>query len=328
MKKSAELTPIEKWNNLTFADNFIFCKVMADNPDVCKELLELLLEIKIDRIEMPVSEKTLKTDFDSRGVRFDVYVKDGTGRSFDIEIQTTHSTTLAKRARYYQGLIDVDNVQSGKPYETLKETYVIFLCLGDAFGKSLPKYTFRYTCKENPALEMNDGSTNVFFNAKLYDKMNSQALKSFFKFLCGQEPTSDFTDKLSALVERTKLNAQWRHRFMFWEEEMREQSKILAEQLAPEMAKDLAQDLAKDMAQNLAKDMAKDLAQDMVQNLAKDMAKGMAQNMTNQELKKEKLETAKKFLEMNLSPEQVSKGTNLPLKQVLELQNEMQTKKI
>ena len=43
---------------------------------VAKELLELLLDIKIDRLERPQSEKQFKTDFVSRGIRFDVYVKD------------------------------------------------------------------------------------------------------------------------------------------------------------------------------------------------------------------------------------------------------------
>ena len=121
-----ELTPLEKWNSLTLANNFIFCKVLEENPDVCKELLEMLLDIKIDRIEQPKSEQTFKTDFDSRGIRLDVYVKDGTGRCFDIEIQTSSYMQLAKRARYYQGLMDVDSIQFGQEYSALKDSYVIF----------------------------------------------------------------------------------------------------------------------------------------------------------------------------------------------------------
>lgn len=292
MNAKTELTPAEKWERLTFADNFIFCKVMEDNPEICKELLELLLNIKIDRLEVPVAERIMKTDFESRGIRFDVYVKDGNGRSFDIEIQTTHSTILAKRARYYQGLMDVDNLQSGADFNSLKESYVIFLCLGDAFGKGLPIYTFRYIADEDKSLCMNDGTVNIFFNAKKYDKMESENLKSFFKYLCGKDSSSDFTDRLSALVERIKLNAQWRHRFMTWEQEMKYQARILAE--------DMAQDMAKDMATNMAKDLAKDLAQ----NIAEE----------------KNIETAQKFLEMGISPEQVSKGTDIPLEKVLELQ--------
>ena len=50
------LTPEEKWNNATIANNFIFYKVMHNNPDVCKELLEILLQIKIDHITMHTEE--------------------------------------------------------------------------------------------------------------------------------------------------------------------------------------------------------------------------------------------------------------------------------
>ena len=46
------LTPEEKWKNATIANNFIFYKVMRNNPEVCKELLEILLEMEIDHIEM------------------------------------------------------------------------------------------------------------------------------------------------------------------------------------------------------------------------------------------------------------------------------------
>ena len=40
--ETKELTPEEKWEQATIANNFIFYKVMRNNPDVCKELLELI----------------------------------------------------------------------------------------------------------------------------------------------------------------------------------------------------------------------------------------------------------------------------------------------
>ena len=303
-----ELTPAQKWERLTLADNFIFCKVLEDNPEICRHLIEILLNIKIDRIEKPAAEKSLKTDFTSHGIRFDVYVKDGNGRSFDIEIQTTRSTSLAKRARYYQGLMDVDNVQHGAGYDVLNESYVIFLCMGDAFGKGCPVYTFRYRADEDNELAMDDGTVNIFFNAKKYDTMKSEELKSFFKYLCGKEPTSGFTDRLSALVERVKTNAQWRHRFMTWEQEMA----IQAEERAKELAQDIAQDIAKERAKEIAQDMARDMVKDAAQSIANDIA--------NQKI----IETAQKMLQENIgTPEQVSMVTNLPLEKVLELQKEI-----
>ena len=296
-----ELTPAQKWERLTLADNFIFCKVLEDNPEVCKHLIEILLNLKIDRIEKPAAEKSLKTDFISHGIRFDVYVKDGNGRSFDIEIQTTHSTSLAKRARYYQGLMDVDNVQHGTGYDVLNESYVVFLCMGDAFGKGFPVYTFRYRADEDKDFLMDDGTVNVFFNAKKYDTMKSEELRAFFKYLCGKEPSSGFTDRLSALVERVKTNAQWRHRFMTWEQEMAIQSN----EKAKEIAKKLAQDMAQDMAQEIAQDMAQEIAQDM----------------TNQKV----IETAQKMLKEKIgTPEQISIVTSIPLEKILELKKKMQ----
>ena len=248
-----EPTPLEKWNSLTLANNFIFCKVLEENPDVCKELLEMLLDIKIDRIEQPKSEQTFKTDFDSRGIRLDVYVKDGTGRCFDIEIQTSNYMRLEKRARYYQGLMDVDSIQSGQEYSALKDSYVIFLCLGDAFGYRLPVYTFRYRAEEDKNILMNDGTVNIFFNATMYDKMQSENLRSFFKYLCGKNSDDNFTDRLSALVERVKMNAQWRHRYMTIEQEIKLQVEARTNERLNEKLNEKLDESKLEIAKNLLK---------------------------------------------------------------------------
>lgn len=300
MEEMHELTPAEKWERATLADNFIFCKVMTANPDLCKELLELLLNIKIERIEIPVAERSFKVDYDSKGIRFDVYVKDGTGRCFDIEIQTTNRTNLAKRARYYQGLMDVDSLVSGADYSELNESYVIFLCMEDAFGNGLPVYDFHQVCKQDSEVLLNDGTHKVFFNASKYDKMPTESLREFFKFLNGLNAASDFTDQLEQKVRYAKTNAQWRHRFMTWEQEMRIQVKEKSEQLAKEMAKDLANEMVEDRVNAMRADIEKE---------AKEMAVEKVE------------ETAKKLLAEKIAPEVVAKCTGLSLEQVKKLAN-------
>lgn len=300
MEEMHELTPAEKWERATLADNFIFCKVMTANPDLCKELLELLLNIKIERIEIPVAERSFKVDYDSKGIRFDVYVKDGTGRCFDIEIQTTNRTNLAKRARYYQGLMDVDSLVSGADYSELNESYVIFLCMEDAFGNGLPVYDFHQVCKQDSEVLLNDGTHKVFFNASKYDKMPTESLREFFKFLNGLNAASDFTDQLEQKVRYAKTNAQWRHRFMTWEQEMRIQVKEKSEQLAKEMAKDLANEMVEDRVNAMRADIEKE---------AKEMAAEKVE------------ETAKKLLAEKIAPEVVAKCTGLSLEQVKKLAN-------
>ncbi|MDE6719406.1 MAG: hypothetical protein K2J68_06065 [Treponemataceae bacterium] len=49
---------------------------------------------------------------------------------------------LPKRARYYQAMMDLDFLEKSKEYETLLESFVVFICTSDPFGCGLPRYTF------------------------------------------------------------------------------------------------------------------------------------------------------------------------------------------
>ncbi len=207
------LTPEEKWESLTLANNFIFCKVMESNPELCKHLLEMLLHIKIDRLETPQSERTMQESIDSKGVRFDVYTKDN-DRIFDIEIQCVNKKNLPKRARYFQSIIDVSNMSVGVDYRYLKDTYIIFLCINDLFEKNLPVYTFENICREDRNLELKDGAYKYFFIAKNCDKMSSEAERTFFNFLTGGEADDDFTQNLQEKVAFAKRNLEWKNMYM------------------------------------------------------------------------------------------------------------------
>ncbi len=199
--------------------------------------------------------------------------------------------------------MDVDTLQTGLEYNALKDSYVIFLCLGDIFGYGLPVYTFRKTAEEDCSILMNDGTKTIFFNALNYDKMRDRRVRSFFEFLCGRNVKDDFSDRLSVLVERLKLNAQRRHEYMTWEQELKIQSKILAEKAAPIIAQEMAKDIAKGIAQDMAKNMAQDIAMDMSE--------------------KKTLETAKNMFKLNLTIQQIAECTGLSVAKVEELKREI-----
>ena len=74
------------WQELNFSDNYIFCKVMQ-NPELCKKLLEILLDFRIDKIEYSNTEQTLENNYNTRGIRMDVYVKDS-NKIYDLEMQS------------------------------------------------------------------------------------------------------------------------------------------------------------------------------------------------------------------------------------------------
>ena len=211
----SELTPEQKWEKATIANNFIFYKVMRHNPDVCKELLEILLEMEIDHIEMR-GEETVEIDFGSKGIRLDVYAKNNT-HSFNLEMQTADSKELPERARYYQGSIDVDCLKSGEKYKALKDSYVIFICVQDIFEKGLACYSFENLCREDTSIRLNDRALKYFFIAQNCDKILNEKQKAFLQLVLGQKASDNFTRRIEELTEEAKHNTQWRHQYMEWE---------------------------------------------------------------------------------------------------------------
>ncbi|MDY4467487.1 Rpn family recombination-promoting nuclease/putative transposase [Treponema porcinum] len=230
---------LKEWEEASLSNNFIFCKVMSENLDICKEFLEMLLNIQIESISLAQPEKTLDVDFFAKGIRLDVFVKDETDRSYDIEMQVIGKKHLPLRARYYQSVLDISSLHAGDDYECLAESYVIFLCLEDIFHKGLPIYTFKSVCTEDRELFLNDKTTKVFCNAQKYDKMPAEKLRTFFKFLLENKPDETaFSKTLSEKVLKAKIPEDSRRTFMTLEQEIKLAAKHAAQEAAEKASKE------------------------------------------------------------------------------------------
>ena len=206
-----KLKPIEE---LTFTDDFMFGRIMQ-NAEICQGFLERMLEIKIERIEYPELQKSISPHYQSKGIRLDVYVQDS-NRVFDIEIQNSLDENLPKRTRYYQSMMDIDLLLKGKNYTELKESFVIFICKDDFFGFNLPCYSFSNTCKEKPDLFLQDEAHKIIFNASAFKQEKNVEKKSILEYINDRTSTTDFTNKLNSLVEKTKLSEIFRGDYMAW----------------------------------------------------------------------------------------------------------------
>ena len=221
--------PVEE---LTFTDDFMFGTVMK-NKMICKGVIERLLHIKVGKIEYPSLQKTIAPFYESKGIRLDVYVSDP-DRVFDIEIQTSIPPSLPKRTRYYQSLMDVDNLLRGQSYAELKESYVIFICTQDPFGKGLPVYEFRNICTADDMLFLDDKSYKVFYNVGAYGKEDEPELSALLKYLCERRATSGFTQQIDALVEKAKRNEKFRSWYMslnIWKDDLLREGLQLGEKI-------------------------------------------------------------------------------------------------
>ena len=154
-------------------------------------------------------------------------------------MQTTDTKNLPKRARYYQSSIDRDILEKGENYTRLKDSYVIFLCLDDIFGKALPVYFFENICHQDKSIKLNDRAFKVFFNAKDCDKMKSTDEKDFFKFLKGEKAESNLAKNIEEKVEFAKKNSEWRRNYMTWQQTIEEEKEIVREETARENARNL-----------------------------------------------------------------------------------------
>ena len=217
MIETDKTTAEDSWESATIANNFIFYKVMRHNPEECKQLLEILLRMEIDYIDMQC-EETIETDFGSKGIRLDVYAKNQQ-QAFNIEMQASDTKELPERARYYQGVIDVDCLKSGQKYKDLRDSYVIFICIPDIFGKGLPCYTFENLCNEDITVKLKDRAYKYFFIADNCDKIETldEKQRAFLELVAGRNPTDAFSTRLAQLTEEAKKNTQWKRQFMEWE---------------------------------------------------------------------------------------------------------------
>ncbi len=186
---------------------------MRNHPEECKQLLEMLLKIKIRKMEMH-NEETIDLDHDAKSIRLDVFVKES-NRMHDIELQVANTKELPKRARYYAGLMALDTLKNGDPYKKLRDSHVIFICMSDIFNYGLPVYSFENLCKENNKIKLNDRDFKHFFIAPICAKMiQDSELKAFFELLVSNKAKSKFTKTLKTYVDDAKHNMQWRHQYM------------------------------------------------------------------------------------------------------------------
>ena len=209
-----ETTIEQKWQNATFQDNFVFSKTLELFPDLCKQLIEIILNIRVKEISYPEREKVIENRTDSKGIRLDVYVHDNLHRSFDLKMQIADSNNISKRMRYYQSLIDGDKLKRGQHYSELGDWYIIFICPFDRFKQGRHIYTFRERCDQYLDLTLDDGAVKLFLSTKGTLNDISEDVKAFLDYVDRGIINGNFIQSLDNAVRTVKTNQKARKEFM------------------------------------------------------------------------------------------------------------------
>ncbi len=200
------------FEDLTIADDFMFCKVMEYEP-ICKEFLEMLFNAKIEKITYLSSQNTVTANSGAKTVRLDVLVKDGSGTSYDIEMQVGNEYNIPKRMRYYQAVLDVAFLDKGYSYKALNESYIIFICLFDPIGSNRAVYTFENICIEDKRLPLQDGTKKIILNANSFRTADNKELQGFLQYVKTGKVTTAYTGRIEQMIQTVKRNEQLRKEY-------------------------------------------------------------------------------------------------------------------
>ena len=277
----------KRLEDLTITDDFMFSQVMKDE-EICKEVVETILGIKVGRIKFLTSQHEIEITPEAKSITLDVYLRDEE-KIINVELQNGHRLELPKRCRYYQAVADIDNTQPGDIYSKMKDNYVIFICTFDPFLQGKAFYRFENFCLDcNPPLPLRDGTFKIFLNTMAEDlTLLDPELKLFYDYIRRGTADSGLTGRIESSINKLKENTEVRRKYMTYTTRIAEaKSEAFEEGIA----------IGEERGRN----------------------EGISLGITQGAYQKA-VETARKFLSMGLSVEQVANGTGLSVEEIEKL---------
>ncbi len=215
---------IKPWEELTIQDDYMFKRVMS-HKRLCKKMIEKLLQIQIRDIKYLEEEKSIKSSYESKGIRLDVYVEDDKQTVYNVEMQVRKPTddSLYKRARYYQSMIDADLLMTGSQYYELKSTIIIFICPFTVLDGKRHIYTFKSVCMEDKAIELPDGTMKMLVSTKGTMDDIPADVKAFLNYVDGIMDNDEFVQEIDQEIKNLKGQEAERASYMTYELKIQEE---------------------------------------------------------------------------------------------------------
>ena len=204
---------------LNLADNFLFGKVMSDT-EICRMILEKILNIPIKKVEFPVTRKTIDIAHDGVGVRLDACINDEQDTIYSVEILCCGDEELLRKTRYFQCNIDSGIILLGEESTKLKKSYIIFICTFDPFSDGRHLYTFENRCVENLSLTLGDETAEIFLSTKGKKDDVDDEMKDFLAYIenstdtCVQQTSSPLVKAIHKRVTEIKLDKNMELQYM------------------------------------------------------------------------------------------------------------------
>lgn len=208
----------KKFENLTIQDDWMFKAVLSNpkNIGIVKRIAERCLKRKIKDIKYVTPEATVDPFYYSKGVRFDIMFESDDFYCV-LEMQT-YDDAFPLRSKYYHDVLDALDIQSGKKYKEMEQTYVVFFMNEDYLHGDLPIYTTKTIILEKPELNYDDKRTTIFINPKAFDANSDDEMSALSRYIDSGKVTDSLTKDISEAIEEIKLDKFKRIDFMTLDE--------------------------------------------------------------------------------------------------------------
>lgn len=220
-----------------FDDDFM-SRVFDENIQCTELILRIILDKPDIRVQEVHTQREIK-NLRGHSVRLDIEAKNLDGEPINVEIQRAHKGAEVKRARFNSSMIDANLLAKGEDYESLPESYVIFITESDVMGACLPIYHADRMILET-GKPLRDGAHVIYVNGAYRD--DSPIGRLMHDFSC-KEPSDMYYRELAEQVK-------------FYKEDPREVKAM--DRVMEEIAREYAQEIAKEYAEEIAKEYAKE----------------------------------------------------------------------
>ena len=177
--------------------------------NVLKEIscTEYILQVIMNRTDIKVIDQTLQKDYKNlqgRSAILDCVARDAENNFFNVEIQGENDGVSPKRARYHCGLLDMNLLNPGEPFDSLPETYIIFITKNDVLGYNRPISHIQRRINETEDI-FQDGQHILYVNSK---KQDDTELGRLMHDLHCEEADEMYSNILSTRVHQLKETAE------------------------------------------------------------------------------------------------------------------------
>lgn len=188
---------LERIKNFRLLDDDFFTKCFEGDT----ECIELVLKIVLNKSELKVVDvrtQVFVENIKNRSVRLDVLATDSEGRKFNAEIQRANKGAGKRRARYNSSMMDANLLNKGEDFDSLPETFVVFITENDVIGKGKALYHVG-RCFLDSGEIFDDGSHIIYVNGSYRDE--TPIGKLMHDFSC-KNPSEMY---YGVLAERTRF---------------------------------------------------------------------------------------------------------------------------